>query len=271
MTRVTRYAPKLQGWPEAMPVRMIALSDLHACSPWMTADRLRAICRQAIALEPDIIVLLGDYVAGPRFSRDLHPQVWAEALATLQAPLGVHAILGNHDYDGYGRAELAAGKPAAQAALEAVGIPVHINEARRIESSGGAFWLAGLGDQYAFLPRRSRQFDRGLGVYDLKATLAQVEGDEPVILLAHEPDVFPDLPERVCLTLSGHTHGGQIKLFGRTPVVPSRHGSRYVYGHHVEGYRQLIVSSGLGYSGWPIRLGTQAEIVLLELGGRGSP
>ena len=268
MTRITRYAPRLAGWPAGLSLRIVALSDFHTSRPWLDAARLRSICAEANALQPDLTVLLGDYGAGPRFGRNLHPAEWAAELATLVAPLGVHAVLGNHDYDDYERADLAAGRlTPAEAALQAVGIAVYVNRVQRIVSPNGAFWLAGLGDQFAFTAsRHSRDYSRGQGVDDLPATLAQVQGDEPVILMAHEPDIFPDLPDRVAPTLSGHTHAGQVRLFGRTPVVPSRYGSRYVHGHFVEGPRQLIVSAGLGYSGWPIRLGTWPEIVQIDLG-----
>jgi len=96
--------------------------------------------------------------------------------------------------------------------------------------------------------------------------LAKVTDDAPVIMMAHEPDIFPRVPERVSLTISGHTHGGQVNLFGYTPVVPSKFGSRYVYGHVVEGGRDLIVSGGLGLSGLPVRFGVPPEVVLIELG-----
>ena len=262
--RVTRYAPRLPHWPAVLKLRIVVLTDLHACVPFMDAARIRTICGQANALEPDIILLLGDYGTGPRFSRALAPAAWAAELERLAAPLGVHAILGNHDYDGNASGDSIT---AAQPALEAVGIPVYINRAGRTETASGAFWLAGLGDQFAFQPRRSRSFDKGQGVDDLAGTLAQVTTEEPIILMAHEPDLFPDTPARVALTLSGHTHGGQVKLFSRTPVVPSRHGSQYVHGHIVEEDRHLIVSAGLGYSGLPIRFGAPAEIVQIDLGG----
>lgn len=266
MTRITRYSPKLAGWPADLGLRIVVLTDIHACRPWLDERHLRKICRQANAQQPDIIVLLGDYASGPRFSRDLEPSEWASALGHLSAPFGVHAVLGNHDYDGYERADLVSGMTAAEAALRAVGIEVYVNDAVRIAAPRGAFWLAGLGDQFAFMPSSSDDYRRGQGVDDMAAMLAKIDGDEPVIMMAHEPDLFPDTPDRVALTLSGHTHAGQVRLFGRTPVVPSRHGSRYVYGHHVDGKRHLIVSAGLGYSGLPIRFGTKAELVLIELG-----
>jgi predicted MPP superfamily phosphohydrolase len=86
--------------------------------------------------------------------------------------------------------------------------------------------------------------------------------------MAHEPDVFPKVPARVSLTVSGHTHGGQVRIFGYAPIVPSRYGSRYVYGHVIEEKRNLIVSGGLGCSSLPIRFGSPPEIVVIELGGR---
>lgn len=266
VTLVTRYAPRLPGWPEAMTLRIVALSDIHACTPFMEAPRLRGICREVADLAPDLIVLLGDFAPGPRLSRPVAPESWASELGALSAPLGVHAILGNHDYDGLTPADLALGPIAAERALEAANIAVYINRAVRISHGGGGFWLAGLGDQFAFA-HGVRSYARGLGVDDLEATLAQVNTDEPIVLMAHEPDLFPDTPDRVALTLSGHTHGGQVRLFGRTPVVPSRHGSRYVHGHFVDGHKQLIVSAGLGYSGLPLRIGTRPELVLIELGG----
>jgi predicted MPP superfamily phosphohydrolase len=92
-----------------------------------------------------------------------------------------------------------------------------------------------------------------------------VVDDAPVILLVHEPDVFPQVPDRVALTVAGHTHGGQVRLLGYAPFVPSRYGDRYVYGHIVEEGRHLIVSGGLGCSGMPVRFGSPPEIVMIEI------
>ena len=89
----------------------------------------------------------------------------------------------------------------------------------------------------------------------------------PSILMAHEPDIFRKVPDRVALTLSGHTHGGQVRLFGWSPVVPSRYGNKYAYGHVTEGDRHMIVSGGLGCSILPVRFGVPPEIVVVDLGG----
>jgi predicted MPP superfamily phosphohydrolase len=100
---------------------------------------------------------------------------------------------------------------------------------------------------------------------DLPATLAQVTDDAPAILLAHEPDVFAQGIGRVALTLSGHTHGGQVRFGPWAPVVPSQFGNRYAYGPVREGGRDLVVSGGLGCSGLPVRFGVPPEITVVDL------
>ena len=174
----------------------------------------------------------------------------------------MHAVLGNHDWWDDDAAQAARRGPVeSRRVLEAQGIPVMENDAVRLTHGGRPFWLAGLADQNAFYPQHVWQ-----GPDDLPGTLAKVTDDAPVILMAHEPDIFPQVPERVALTLSGHTHGGQVRILGWSPVTPSHYGNRYAYGHIVEGGRHLIVSGGLGVSGVPVRLGVPPEIVLVELG-----
>ncbi len=261
---VTRYFPAPENWPADFPLRIAAIADIHASAPVMTLPRLRQIVRQTNELEPDLIVLLGDFIGGYWFPTHLVPPAeWAAALSELTAPLGVHAILGNHDWWSDRAAQKRkAGPVIAGEALERAGIPVYENRATRIERNGRAFWLAGLADQWALM------MGRGIfkGLDDLPGTLAQVTDDAPVILLAHEPDIFPNVPNRVALTLAGHTHGGQVRLFGWSPIVPSDFGNRYAYGHIVEQRRHMIVSGGLGCSILPVRFGVPPEIVLVTLG-----
>lgn len=244
-------------WPVAAPpLRIVALADLHAMRPWMPVSRIEGIVDAANALRPDLIVLLGDYVAGmARFRAGVVPIAdWAKALGALRAPLGVHAVLGNHDWwvDPQG----------VRRGLENSGIPVLENTAIKLGEAGRRFWLAGLGDQLAIPLRPGFR-----GVDDLPATIAQLAGDDdPAILLAHEPDIFVHVPSRVTLVLSGHTHGGQVNLpFIGRPIVPSRFGERFAYGHIVESGRHLIVSSGLGLSGLPVRFMVPPEIALITL------
>jgi predicted MPP superfamily phosphohydrolase len=234
----------------------------------MDPERIASIVETTNALGADLIVLLGDYAAGHRFITELvHSPEWSRELAGLKAPLGVHAILGNHDWwDDRAIQRAGTGFPVGRRALEAVGIPVYENDAVRLNKAGQAFWLAGLGDQLAYVPSRYLRPDRRIGVDDLSGTLAKITDDAPVILMAHEPDVAARVPERVALTLSGHTHGGQVRLFGWSPVVPSRFGNRFAYGH-VRERCDVIISGGLGCSIAPFRFGVPPEIVLVTLGG----
>ena len=97
--RVTRYSLAPPHWPEGLVLRLAVVADIHACEPWMSAERVRSIAEQALALSPDMILLLGDYNAGHRLvTAPVMPEAWAEALSVLHAPLGVHSILGNHDW-----------------------------------------------------------------------------------------------------------------------------------------------------------------------------
>lgn len=272
MVNIARYAPRPKNWPSELRLRIAAISDIHACEPWIDADKVAGICARVTALEPDIILLLGDYRSEMRLSfREVPIEDWVGALAALGAPLGVHAILGNHDYWDDEEAMLRRSGPTrAELALEAAGYPVYMNRAVRIDKDGKGFWLAGLDDLVAFVPlRHDPGYNGPEGLDDLPGTLAQITSDEPVILMSHVPDIFTEVPDRVSLTLAGHTHGGQVRLLGYSPVVPSMYGNRYAYGHVVEDERHMIVTAGLGFSKLPVRVGVPPEILLVELGGEG--
>jgi predicted MPP superfamily phosphohydrolase len=266
--RIARYDIRPPRWPADLQLKIAVIADLHACDPWMSLEHIQSIVERTNALNADIIVMLGDYVAGHRHvTRFIPASEWAPVLAGLKAPLGVHAILGNHDWweDRTVQRE-GSGPTNARRALEAAGIPVYENDATRLIKEGRPFWLAGLGDQLAYLPAQRFRPVRRVGVDDLAATLGKVTDDAPVILLAHEPDVAARVPARVALQLSGHTHGGQIRLFGWAPVLPSHCDRRFVYGH-LKTNCDVIVSGGLGCSFMPFRLGVPPEIVLVTLGG----
>ena len=253
---ITRYKPRLLAWPAGRKLSITVIADLHAGGPDMTLPHIRQIVDTANGLKSDLVVLLGDYTTSYLFvDKPVPYAVWAAELARLQAPLGTWAILGNHDWWN--------NVAKIRQALADVRIPVLENLAVMLGAKGQRFWLAGLGDQLAYRlgPHRFR------GVDDLPGTLAQVGTEDPVLLLAHEPDIFPRVPARVALTLSGHTHGGQIRLPLIWPAfVPSKYGARFAYGHVVEEDRHLIVSGGLGTSFVPARLGVPPEIVHIQLG-----
>jgi predicted MPP superfamily phosphohydrolase len=229
----------------------------------MSLNRVAAIVEATNGLGADLVVLLGDYVAGHRWvTRSITMREFAPVAAGLKAPLGVHAVLGNHDWwDDRTAQRLGRGPVIAARELMEAGVLTLENEAVRLVHDGRPFWLLGLGDQIALLRR-----PRLVGVDDLPGTVAKITDDAPAILLAHEPDIFPKVPARIALTLSGHTHGGQVRVIGYSPVVPSRYRNRYAYGHVREGGRDLVVSGGLGTSIAPVRLGVPPEIVLIELG-----
>lgn len=274
---VTRYRLRPDSWTRGLKLRIALLADIHACNPWMSADRMERIVARTNALKPDLTLLLGDYTAGMAgfVTSQVHSREWAPILAGLKAPLGRFAILGNHDWWEDRTAQKRGHGPTyGQIALEKAGLPVLQNEARRFEHAGHPFWLAGLGDQLALLPRKRYGRTRWKGMDDLPATLSAANDGAPIILMAHEPDIFPKVlasETPVALTVCGHTHGGQFRVFGHSPVVPSRYGNRYAYGHIAEprkhgGIGDLLVSGGLGCSIAPVRFGVPPEIVLVELG-----
>ena len=253
---VTRYAPQPPAWPSGHRLSITVIADIHAGGPNMTVSHVRRMVDTANELKSDLVVLLGDYIATYRFVDVRMPnRIWAAELARLSAPLGTWAVLGNHDWWH---------DPAGiRTSLTAVGISVLENDAVLLGPEGARFWLAGLGDQRAYRLGHGRF----RGVDDLPRTLSQIRTGDPIVLLAHEPDIFAHLPERIALTLAGHTHGGQIRLPLIWPAfVPSKYGARYAYGHVVEDGRHLIVSGGLGTSFIPARLGMPPEVVQVVLG-----
>lgn len=230
----------------------------------MPSPRLWQAVAAINSIGADMIAVMGDYLADHRFVTSQVPMAEvARAIATLQAPLGVYAVMGNHDWradpDAQGRMQ---GPTVYARCLADVGVMVLENEGRRIGIGAESLWILGLGTQQV---RRTSRRSGWEGVGDLPATLATLADDAPAILLAHEPDIFPDVPPRVALTIAGHTHGGQI-IFGRwTPVVPSRFGARYAWGHIHENGRHLVVSGGLGCSGLPFRFGRRPEVTVITL------
>lgn len=256
---VTDYRFTPRQWPTGFQLKIAVLADIHAINPWMTPARIEAIALATNRLQPDIVLLAGDYEPGMRrfgVGSYVPMQDCAKALSVLRAPLGVYAVLGNHDV-GYNDGD------NVRQAFTAHGIKVMENRAQHIVKDGKPFWLLGLGDQFG----GGGRWNARLGHDDLPGTLAQIGDDAPAILLAHEPDIFVDVPDRVALTVCGHTHGGQIVLPGVGPLhVPSRYGSRFAYGHIIEDGRHMVVSGGLGMTGIPVRFGVPPEIVMITLG-----
>ncbi len=241
---IHRASLVLPGW--RTDLRVAALSDLHIGSWHVGLDKLRYIVEKTNAEKPDIVVITGDFVIGgprgdgPSRAGFVPPEQIAEGLKGLRAP--TYAVLGNHDrwFDG----------SRVEAALSSAGITVLENKAARIEHDGRAFWLGGISDLWTSDP-------------DIRGTLAQANPDEPVLLFTHNPDIFPDVPSRVSLTIAGHTHGGQVDIpFYGTPVDGV---SKYRRGHYVESGRHLFVTTGVGTSIAPVRFRVTPELAMLLL------
>ncbi|QXM24013.1 metallophosphoesterase [Elioraea tepida] len=254
---VVPYRVPLESW-QGPPLRIAVLADLHVGEPFMPPQRVADIVARTNALAPDLVVLPGDFAPGLRSLRPAtcRHEAWAAELARLEAPLGAHAVLGNHDWWEAG------GPGPIRAALRSAGVRVYENEAEPLVHRGQRFWLAGTDSAMA------RPLGRGryAGADDLPRALARVTDESPVILMAHEPDLFRRVPGRVGLTISGHTHGGQVRLPGLGgPVAHAPQAGRYVHGHIRDRGRHLVVSGGLGFSVLPVRLGVPPEITLIEV------
>lgn len=260
----TAYAFTPPRWTPGLKLRAAVIADPHIVEPWFPLSRWQQVIETAQALDPDIIFMLGDYITGMRLrTARVAVQDIARVAGQLKAPLGVYSINGNHDYWGdFALQRTGQGRPAIQKAFEDNDIAVLTNQAVRLVKDGKPFWVSGT-DSMIALFKPGGGFE---GRDDLPSTLAQVTDDAPVIHLAHEPDMFARMPPRVSLTLSGHTHGGQVVIAGHPLYVPSSYGRRYLYGHIVEDAKHLIVSGGLGCSTVPLRIGAPPEINLLELG-----
>ena len=233
----------LPAWPaEFRGLRVTVFSDLHVGPPHITLSRLRGIVEKANATEADLILMPGDFVETPLRWHMAEPEEIATELKRLRAKGGVFATLGNHDW-WYN-------SDRVREALEKEGIRVLDNQAVKIEHRGKTFWLAGFADAWAAHP-------------DIERTLSQITDDAPVIAFTHNPQIFPQVPARVSLTIAGHTHGGQIWLpyIGR-PVISDW---PYHIGHIVEGGRHLFVTPGIGTSICPVRFGVPPEISILTI------
>src|SRR5919199_2834128 len=248
--RLRELELELPAWPAALDgLRVALVSDLHAGAPHVQEERIERIVAAVHDQRPDLVMLLGDYIDfDVAFGSTVAPEAVADRLGGLRAPLGVVAVLGNHDWRHDG--------PRVRAALRNAGIPVLENDAI---AAGAELWVAGVEDS------RHRRPDVGRALRD-------VPDGAPVILMAHDPDLFPQVPARVALTVSGHLHGGHVGVpLVRRPFLPSRFGERYAAGHVVEGGRHLYVTSGIGTTGWPVRLLAPPEIVILRLRPGGEP
>jgi predicted MPP superfamily phosphohydrolase len=239
---VTRLDVGIPALPHAMDGLTIAhLSDLHHGPDVPMADLRRAVALTN-KLRPDLVALTGDFISDD----SVYALPCADALAGLQSTYGSFACLGNHDHWH--------GAQPVIAALRGVGVHLLLNEAMPVDGNSSGLWIAGVDDIWE-------------GLDDLERAMAGVPEDQPTLLLAHEPD-FADTAAAwpsIALQLSGHSHGGQVRLpvYGAL-IVPS-YAERYPIGYHRVREMALYTSRGIGLVAPPVRLNCRPEIALITL------
>ena len=228
--------------------RIVFLSDLHAGS-YLAASDFAWIFREVAAREPDLIVFGGDLIntGGEQIEAVLSalPELGARGLERA------FAVPGNHE-------RYWADLDAIAADLTRCGVRLLVNEGVRVSGSrGGSVWLAGV-DEW------------GEGDPELEAAFAGRDPDEPTVLASHHPDLFgaacASLSGGLDLQLSGHTHGGQVRLFGWAPMRHSAMG--YLAGRYERTDGVLYVGRGIGATILPLRVGAPPEVPVVTLRSR---
>ena len=234
VTNYTIQDKELEG------VKIVFASDFHI-KPY-GQKRLEKVVETINAQNPDVVVSAGDFVCGHTEHSTMHPEKIAEGLSKVKSKHGFYTTLGNHDgwYDRWYIKEL----------LEKQNIKVLNNKNVKLNINGKDIYIAGVEDMMTAFPN----------VEDaLKGTKS------PTILLTHTPDVFPDVPNNVNLTLAGHTHGGQVRLPIIGPLfTASNYGNKYAIGMIEENGKKLITTRGIGVSILPFRFNCTPEITIIE-------
>jgi uncharacterized protein len=247
--RIVRQDFLLPRWPERLHGFTVAvISDFHY-DPYFSVHPLHAAIPMVNGLHPDLILLTGDFVSVPVVGDERKAAFAAEPCARLlrqmTAPHGLWAVMGNHD-DGTDPEHVTR-------ALQAENIQVLANQSAPIERDGARIWLAGVNDVLSHTA-------------DLTKTLRHVPAGEAVILLAHEPDFADEASQfPIDLQLSGHSHGGQVRIPLFPPLYLPELARKYVWGTYHVGPLVLYTNAGLGTVGVPMRLNCPPEITLLTL------
>lgn len=243
---VQKYSIALPHWSTKLNhLKVAVLTDLHVGCLSVPVSKLRRVIATTNAEHPDVIVMLGDFVASHGRQSALKPEEFVHELSALKARYGVYAVLGNHDWWYNGE--------AVREELQKANIHVLENESVELSVKDTNLWIAGLADQWTRAP-------------SIHFALKKVPLGAPCLMLMHEPDLFREVPESVSLSLAGHTHGGQVAfpLIG-APILPTELGSKFARGLIVEGEKNYFVSSGVGTSVLPVRFGVPPEVCILDL------
>ena len=221
--------------------KIVFISDIHL-GPYMSPQRLSGIVNQINGMNPEMIILGGDYV---HYQSEYIGPVFAE-LGKLRAGLGVFAVLGNHDHY--------AGEGLTRKMIVKYGIKNIDNQSVWVKKGKDSIKIGGVGDLWEDIQLPENTL-KGL----MKSNFA--------ILVSHQPDYIENMnTDLIDLTLSGHTHGGQITFFGWwAPVLPSDYGQKYRYGLIDSGTMKSVISSGVGTVAVPFRFFCRPEIVVIKL------
>lgn len=231
------YVNKLQIKDnELKGLKVVFISDLHIKT--FEKIRLKRIINTINEQNADFILLGGDYVSGHKKGQSMPVKQIAKELALLKSKNGTFAVIGNHD--GW------QGKEEVIKEFKTSGINVLLNNNMNMSN----VCIAGVDDLQTGNP-------------DIKKALQNCK--KPILLLTHTPDIFPDIPQNVNLTLAGHLHAGQIRIpFFGAMILPSKYGKRYEKGLIIENNKKLFVTSGLGTSILPLRFNCRPEIVVID-------
>ncbi|MCI0354143.1 MAG: metallophosphoesterase [Acidobacteria bacterium] len=230
--------------------RIAQVSDIHY-GPFMTSGFVRKAVEEINRLRPDLVALTGDFISRPlgkssgREGAETHAPPCADALRGLRSAFGAFAVLGNHDH--WNHAGI------VKDSLESAGFPVLVNQAVALEKDNARLWLAGVDDVME-------------SKADLERALKRVPASEATLLLAHEPD-YADYTSKfpIDLQLSGHSHGGQVRLpWLGAPVLPFL-GRKYPMGRYRVGNLHLYTNRGFGVISPPVRFNCPPEITLVTL------
>ena len=224
--------------------RIVFVADVHA-GPYLGADRMKALVEKVNSLDPDIIVLGGDYVGG----RTNGDRTFYPAAKQFRAKLAKVAVLGNHD--------VWEGAETARAGLASAGFTLLENASTAVEHNGATIYVGGVEDLYTGSPYVEKA-GKGIKPSDFG------------VLVSHNPDVLDGQLEESAavwdLALAGHTHGGQVTWFGKfAPIIASKFGDRYRSGWRTEHYVPILVTNGVGTVTAPVRFFAQPEIHLITL------